>query len=196
MAQNTTSFVFIKNTDPEWRPQCVHCSLITGDLLVGMYHVHTSTGDVTRCNNSGQLILTAQHDNTGLEIYRYPNYVIENNNGDVVVSDLNAVVVTDHGGKYLFTYTGHPPGSGLKPRDICTDTNSHILVCDRRTSSIEIIDKEGQFLKHLLEDRVNIPHSLCYDVNNHNLWVGYENTNEMCVYRYNLQKAALDGKFF
>uniref|UniRef100_K1QZC9 Uncharacterized protein n=1 Tax=Magallana gigas TaxID=29159 RepID=K1QZC9_MAGGI len=87
------------------------------------------TGKVFRYNKSGQLTQTIQYENTELELYRQPNYVTENNNGDVVVSDYeSAVVVTDRGGRRRFSYTGHPPGSNLGPLGICTDAMSHILM--------------------------------------------------------------------
>uniref|UniRef100_K1QSB8 Uncharacterized protein n=1 Tax=Magallana gigas TaxID=29159 RepID=K1QSB8_MAGGI len=57
-----------------------------------------------------------------------PNYITENNNGDIAVSDYDAVVVTEREGRHRFSYTGHPAESVLRPRGICTDALSHILV--------------------------------------------------------------------
>lgn len=111
---------------------------------------------VTRYNQIGQLTQTIQHDNTGqLTLYKNPYYITENNNGDVVVSDFEvhlsgAVVVLERGGRHRFSYTGHPSGSQLRPGGICTDALSHILVCDVRTYTLQMIDRDGQFLSHLL----------------------------------------------
>nr|XP_034309389.1 uncharacterized protein LOC105319963 [Crassostrea gigas] len=182
---------FIEKTDSTWRPWCVYWSPSTGDLLVGMYR--TYTGKVTRYNKSGQLTQTIQNDNTGQGLYKEPYYITENNNGDVVVSDFMGVVVTERGGKHCFSYTGHLSELDLEPRGICTDALSHILVCDNRTDTVQMLDKDGQFLSHLLtkSQEMGAPLSLSYDVNTHRLWVGAEYSNKVCVYRYITRQDAL-----
>nr|XP_034309442.1 uncharacterized protein LOC117683735 [Crassostrea gigas] len=193
-----TTTTFIEGTDSSWKPQCGYWSPSTGDLLVGMCYIHyTETGKVTRYNQSGQLTQTIQHDNTGRGLYSYPSYITENNNGDVVVSDCiglsGAVVVTERGGRHRFSYTGPPLGSRLRPRGICTDALSHILVCDGKTSTVQMLDKDGQFLSHLLtkSQEMGRPWSLSYDVNTHRLWVGSEDKNKVFVYRYITRQDAL-----
>nr|XP_034309430.1 uncharacterized protein LOC105324216 [Crassostrea gigas] len=57
-------------------------------------------------------------DRWGRELYGRPDYITENNNGDVVVSDFwYDVVVTERGGRHRFFYRG-PPGSELQPHGI------------------------------------------------------------------------------
>nr|XP_034310012.1 uncharacterized protein LOC105328882 [Crassostrea gigas] len=194
-----TTTTFIGKTDPTWRPRCVYWSPSTGDLLVGMRYIHTETGKVTRYNQSGQLTQTIQHD-TGRGLYRKPCYITENNNGDVVVSDYidigyGAVVVTERGGRHRFSYTGHPSGSGLESNGMCTDALSHILVCDYKTKTVQMLDKDGQFLSHLLTEsqEMGVPRSLRYDVKTHRLWVGSGSwyNNKVCVYRYITRQDAL-----
>nr|XP_034309440.1 uncharacterized protein LOC105328160 [Crassostrea gigas] len=188
-----TTTTFIERTDSSWKPQCVYWSPSTGDLLVGMRYIHTYTGKVTWYNQSGQQTQTIQHDNTGRGLYNQPNYITDNNNGDVVVSDYDAVVVTERGGRHRFSYTGHPSGSGLQPHGICTDALSHILVCDDTTKTVQMIDMDGQFLSHLLTEsqEMGVPWSLSYDVNTHRLWVGSRDNNKVCVYRYITRQDAL-----
>ncbi|XP_065939277.1 uncharacterized protein [Magallana gigas] len=190
-----TTTTFIERTDSTWRPRCVYWSPSTGDLLVGMYRKitwNTVTGKVTRYNQSGQLTQTIEH-NTGRGLYGYPRYITENNNGDVVVSDFRAVVVTERGGRHRFSYTGHPSGSVLRPRGICTDALSHILVCYEWTNTVQMIDKDGQFLSHLLirPSGIFTPCSLSYDVNTHRLWVGSESNKTVVIYRYITRQDAL-----
>eukprot|EP00105_Crassostrea_gigas_P044584 XP_019928732.1 PREDICTED: uncharacterized protein LOC105342850 [Crassostrea gigas] len=192
-----TTTTFNERTDFTWKPRCVYWSPSTGDLLVGMYNNDTKTGKVTRYNQSGQLTQTIQNHNTGMGLYRKPNYITENNNGDVVVSDFHyvsgAVVVTERGGRHRFSYTGHPSGSGLEPCGICTDVLSHILVCDVITKTVQMLDRDGQFLSHLLispSGRFS-PRSLSYDVNTHRLWVGLPYTNTVVIYRYITRQDAL-----
>lgn len=191
--KSTTTF--IQRTDFTWRFWCVYWSPSNGDLLVGMYRVYPEVGKVTRYNQTGHLAQTIQHDHDGLELYHHPNYIKENNNGDIVVSDFGilgsgAIVVTDRGGKFRFSYSGHPLGSHLQPRGICVDPLSHILLCDHLTSTVQMLDKNGQFLSYLLtKSFLSIkPLSLGYDVNKDRLLVGAHNKNTVCVYKYLIRK--------
>nr|XP_034308033.1 uncharacterized protein LOC105321474 isoform X2 [Crassostrea gigas] len=182
-----TTTTFIKRTNSTWRPLCVYWSPSTGDLLVGMCYIHTDTGKVTRYNQNGQLTQIVQHNNnSGRGLYREPHYVTENNNGDVVVSDFMAVVVTERGGRHRFSYTRHPSGSVLWPRGICTDALSHILVCDEWTNTVQMLDRDGQFLAHLLirPSGIFTPWSLSYDIKTHRLWVGSDDNSTVVIYRY------------
>lgn len=190
-----TTTIFIKAEDSKWIPTCVFSSPITGSLLVGMYKKDTDAGRVSRFNHTRQLRQTVQFDNTGLEIYNKPHFITENNNGDIVVSDLSAVVVTKHDGTYRFSYTGHPSGSAVRLQGICTDEMSNILVCDAKTHTIQMIDKNGHFLSMLLKNSQEMqrPWSLGYDVNTHHLWVGSKFDNQVCVYKYEILKDALTG---
>nr|XP_034309930.1 uncharacterized protein LOC117683900 [Crassostrea gigas] len=190
-----TTSTFIERTDSTLKPRCVYWSPFTGDLLVGMCYMDeyiVTAGIVTRYNQSGQLTQIIQHDNTGWKLYSISKYITENNNGDVVVTDFDAVVVTEGGGRHRFSYTGHPSGSGLEPRGICTDALSHILVCDDISNTVHMLDQDGQFLSHLLTNSQEMgrPLSLSYDVNTHRLWVG-SLSNKLFVYRYITRKDAL-----
>ncbi|XP_061193747.1 uncharacterized protein LOC133201977 [Saccostrea echinata] len=172
-----------------WYPQCVYSSPFTGDLLVGMYNdeLKYAEGQLVRYNSTGEHIQTIQYDqnNTGEELYRDPGYITENRNGDVIVSDLYRVVVTDRGGSHRFFYTGPPSGSGLFPQGICTDALSHILVCDHYTKSVQMLDSDGHFLSLIQTSPYGIdtPQGLTYDDNTHLLWVGSFINNTVKIYR-------------
>lgn len=207
-----TTTTFLTRAQLKLRPQCIYWSLSTNELLVGMCQRHTKyinlseesekfpedtwTGVVIRFNETGQLTQKILRGNTGSELFKYPCKITENNNGDVVVSDWStAVVVTDREGRHRFSYTGHPPGSKLQPRGICTDALSHILVCDDETETVQLLDRDGQFLLHLLIRPPGIirPHNLNYDVATHRLWVGSEDINKVLVYKYiTRQDAVID----
>ncbi|XP_061193781.1 uncharacterized protein LOC133202019 [Saccostrea echinata] len=181
-----------------WRPQSVYSSLSTGDLLVGMYYytIDTFTGKVVRYNSTGDHIKTIQHHhNTGHGLYSDPGYITENHNGDIIVSDINRVVVTDRRGRHRFSYRGPPSGSGLEPRGICTDELSHILVCDYNTDSVQMIDSDVYFLSHILTPRHGIGKllGLSYDVRSHLLWVGSQNSDTINIYRV-VDEDSLSGK--
>ncbi|XP_062581730.1 uncharacterized protein LOC134243475, partial [Saccostrea cucullata] len=168
-----------------WRPLCVYSSPSTGDLLVGMWNTDTKKGQVNRYTNTGRHIQTIQHDNTGQKLYSYPHYITENRNGDVIVSDFDrdAVLVTDSSGRHRFSYTGPPSGSLLKPRGICTDALSHILVCDRYTDTVKMIDRDGQYLTETAQHRKDTPCGLSYDDITRSLWVGSNKDNTVNIYR-------------
>ncbi|XP_061186337.1 uncharacterized protein LOC133194391 [Saccostrea echinata] len=130
---SSTSKTLIEKTN-SWQPQCVYCSQSNGDILVMMWNTDKSKGKgmLTRYNYKGQPIQTIGHKKSGQKLYSCPIYITENRNGDVIVSDFidyhqGAVVVTGRGGKYLFSYTGPPTGSGLRPHGICTDVLLNIM---------------------------------------------------------------------
>lgn len=180
---NTIS-LFVKQTDDsKWEPRSVYWSPSTRDLLVGIGKINPRTGKVIRYNSTGQPM---QHDNSDFEIYRDPKNITENTNGDIVVSDINAVVVTEHGGRYRFSYLGNPPGS-IEPHGICTDAMSHILVCDNKTSSVQMLNENGQFLSYLLpkSEKIGAPSSLSYDANTHRLWLSAGSHKKYKVFVYN-----------
>lgn len=183
---------FIASEDTVWIPLCVYSSLSSADLLVGVWRKTPMAGKILRYNQSGTLVKTIQHDCKGLQLYRAPIYVTENNNGDIVVSDYDlsifmsgALVVNDSNGLYRFQYTGNPPESGLEPYGICTDASSRIMVCDGRTNKVHLIDSDGQFLAYfeISEDIVS-PCSLSYNINTKYLCVGSRESNKVCIYRF------------
>ncbi|XP_062575897.1 uncharacterized protein LOC134237770 [Saccostrea cucullata] len=176
----------IPYTSP-WIPKCVYSSPSTGDLLVVMYRGDTDTSQVNRYTNTGEHIQTIEHDNTGQELYKYPIYITENRNGDVIVSDIGryAVVVTDSRGRHRFSYTGPTSGSGLDPHGICTDALSHILVCDWYTQTVHILDCDGRLLSliEIEQHGINRPLGLSYDDRTHCVWMGSDDNNTVNIHR-------------
>lgn len=193
-----TITIFAKQTDdPEWTPRSVYWSSSGGDLLVGLGKANPETGKVSRYNRTGQQTQPRQHNNSDPEIYKDPKIITENTNGNIVVSDFDAVVVTERGGGHRFSYTGHPPGSPLKPRGICTDGMSHILVCENRSRTVHMLDENGQFLSYLLpkSQEMGAPSSLSYDTNTHRLWLaaGSHKKYKVFVYKYMTLKDPPNG---
>ncbi|XP_078327662.1 uncharacterized protein LOC144623211 isoform X3 [Crassostrea virginica] len=191
-----TTTTLIKHTDKTWEPECVYCSPSCGDLLVGMYRrdedTDTYTGKVMRYDNTGKRKQTIPHDdNTPHDLYERPWFITENNNGDVLVSDLSrgAVMVTSGEGVHRFSYTGPPPsGSRLQfmPLGICTDVMSHILVSDWNTDTVQMLDRDGQFLSYVFTRQTPgmdyKPWGLRYDVTTHAVYVGPVDTMSVCRY--------------
>lgn len=202
----------------EWASECVYSSPITEDILVGMsistvfpppkmtdlYRFEKKKGRIFRFNRKGLLTQTTYANEKELYLSSIPKFITENNNGDVVISALNmtshedtsgVVEVINRHGKSRFIYKGHQQASELQPRGICTDALSHILVCDLKTHSVQMLDKDGKFLSYLLIRPPGIftPSSLFYDSKTHHLWVGSIARNTVCVYRYLSRPGNLAG---
>ncbi|XP_062571628.1 uncharacterized protein LOC134233656 [Saccostrea cucullata] len=185
---NETKSTLMRVVEP-WKPYCIYCSPSNGDFLIGMMRQDKYIAKVARYNNEGKKL---QH-NPGQALYVNPRYITENQNGDVIVSDLinnvfdlGVIVVTDSLGTHRFSYKGDPQASEFKPHGICTDALSHILVCDAYTKTVQMIDKDGQFLAVLLteEQGLEYPYSLSYDYKSHLLWVGSLRSTTICIYRH------------
>ena len=156
----------------------------------------------TEDDNIGKHKHTIQQDiNTYDTLYRSPRNITENNNGVILVSDVMcyALVATSGKGIHRFSYTGPPSSaSRLTPDGICTDVMSHTLVCDGRTSTVQILDRDGQFLFFLTRQTPGIdyrPQTLCYDVNTHVVLVGTLDHNRICMCLHINRHLHLSGKF-
>ena len=190
---------FITITSEEC-PQCVYWSPSTKNLLIGMNKYDRESdkenlGKVTRYNHIGQLTQTIPHSDVSHTRFQCPRYITENNNEDV--SDCDSVVVTSSEGTYRFSYTGPASNSMFVPGGICTDAFSNILVCDSFTNSVQILNKDGQFLSVLLTNQSpgiqGTPSVISYDLNSHLLWVISFDNNIVQVYRYINRNLALYG---
>ena len=197
-----TVTTFINKKDLPFEPQSLYCTPATGDLLIGVRISHSDENKkvckVARFDNTGKLTMTIPKRQKHPPMFMDTNYVSENNNGNIVVSDYwQGVVVTDDVGKHLFTYKDTPFGLRLLPRGICTDALSHILVCDFNSETVLILDKEGNFLLYI-PTPISLGHyakpcSLNYDWNNHLLWIGSWN-NTVSRYRHINRHFVLTGK--
>lgn len=188
-----TTSTFILRTDFEWTPVCIHCSMITGDLLVGI--VGTAPGKkskpiakINRYNTNGELTQAIQFDKSKNGIYDNLSFIAENNNGDVVVSDIFRVVVTNKEDHYRFSYIGRSKTLQI-PEQLCTDALSNILVCYKLKNCVELINRDGQFICTLLGAyNMFTSWSLSYDVSTHAIWVGSSDTNMLSIWRYIARK--------
>ena len=191
-----TTTTFIRNSEFTWSVLSLYCSLATGDLLVGMFKLNKAAMIGVYSNTGCRTQTIPQEVDENQPLFRWPHYITKNNNGDVVASDshLRAVVVTSKEGRYRFSYEGPKSGSELWPRGICTDFMSNILVCDGYTKTVQMIDKDGEFLSYLLAYASPGPNSLSYDVNNHILFVGRWGTNKVFIYKSDNRYLTINGK--
>ncbi|XP_062613891.1 uncharacterized protein LOC134275641 [Saccostrea cucullata] len=174
-------------TSEGWKFCSIYCSYKDSAIIVGMKK--DSKAKLMKYDTSGNPIAIFQHDKNLKQLFISPDYIAENSNHDIVVSDSrrNAVVVTDFGGNHRFNFTGRSsPKSIFKPRGICTDILSNILVCDTYSETIQILSKDGTFIQDLQIDERNFscPCSLCYDLENNLLWIGRSDSGLLSAYRY------------
>lgn len=104
-------------------------------------------------------------------LYICPSYIAENGNGDICVSDVRAVVVTDAGGMLKFRYQGYSSSSDFDPYGICCDSKYNIIVADMKNNKIHIIDKDGKFLHYVTYQGMRMPRALSIDEDD-NVYVG------------------------
>ncbi|XP_062591864.1 uncharacterized protein LOC134253347 [Saccostrea cucullata] len=188
---DTKIIKFIQTED--WTVLSIYSSYRNEDILMGMIKDDTETNDakVTRYSKTGRKIQDIKNKNrcwTGM-LYKFPVYLTENINGDICVSDSRKeeVVVVNKAGKYRFSYTGQQSNSEFSPCGICTSTLGHILICDPKSYSIHLLDKDGLFLSLLNIGQSGLvrPSGLCLDLENQ-LYVGYYDSNTLT--RYTLYK--------
>ncbi|XP_062588244.1 uncharacterized protein LOC134249898 [Saccostrea cucullata] len=109
-----------------------------------------------------------------------PTYITENGNGDICVSDVNAVVVTDRGGFLRFCYTGAQSDPQFDPYGICCDSMNNIIVADMLKNRIHVINQNGELLHFIQYKDMYMPRSLCIDEHD-NLYVGEWSSEEIKV---------------
>ena len=109
-----------------------------------------------------------------------PTYLKENGNGDICVSDVGAVVVTDAGGMLCFRYRGASRNINFEPYGLCCDSVCNIIIADMKNDRIHVIDKDGGFLHFVRYEGMKKPRALCIDEND-NVYVGEWNTTSIKV---------------
>ena len=110
-----------------------------------------------------------------------PTYIAENGNGDICVSDVGAVVVTDAGGMLRFRYQGISANSNFEPYGLCCNSACNIIIADMKNDQIHVIDKDGGFLYTVQYEGIKMPRALCIDEED-NVYVGEWNTDSIKVF--------------
>ncbi|XP_062583820.1 uncharacterized protein LOC134245558 [Saccostrea cucullata] len=145
----------------------------SGAFLVSFWNqqVHDrSLGKVLKLSKKGRKQFEIGTDKNR-PLFICPSYITENGNGDICVSDVNAVVVTDAGGFLRFRYTGAQSDPQFDPYGICCDSKNNIIVADMVRNRIHSIDENGELLHYIQYKDMNMPRALCIDEHD-NLYVG------------------------
>lgn len=165
-------------------PSCLHSSRMNDDIFVGSFNT------VTRHNKQGKLLQEIKLDDKGNLLYGRVNYVTENRNADIVVSDhaKKAVVSVNKSGRHQFDYKGNASQTEFIPCGVCSDAAGNILVCNSSPDdlSIHLLNQSGQYLRHLLTKQqcgFLKPRALCLD-EMQNIYVG--DRKEILVVNYRM----------
>ena len=197
------SILFMKRPSL-WLPLSIHCCQSNGDLLVGMVSSISNPpkSRLVRYNEFGEVKQSIYQNEEGRVLYRYPRYITENRNKDIVVSDVikGRIVVTNNAGEFrFFSPVDNPKG-------ICTDQLSRILVVCGYSQDVLVLSKNGMYLFHLrIEESPGIIRTilrtvfqtirlgksqerrkklcLSYDDDKNLLWVGSNNSNNISGYK-------------
>lgn len=139
-----------------------------------------------------------EFDDKGEPLYSsgpFVKYISENRNQDICVADwgARAVVVVDQAGKRRFRYTGNPSTSkrgkqsttrrSFEPCGIATDSQSLILIADRKNHHVHILHQEGHFLRYIDNGDLHSPMGLCLDSKD-NLFVAEWGTGKIKNIQY------------
>lgn len=138
-----------------------------------------SEGKVVKLGHDNAVVLEIESDKN-IPLFVYPTYIAENGNGDICVSDVRAVVVTDAGGMLRFRYQGKFSNSKLDPYGICCDSLCNIIVADMKNDKIHVIDNDGEFLHHVIYEAIKMPRAICLDEHD-NLYVAEWDTDSIKV---------------
>ncbi|XP_062608052.1 uncharacterized protein LOC134269881, partial [Saccostrea cucullata] len=145
----------------------------SGSILVSLWNhqVHDrSLGKVLKLSQTGSKLLEIETDKNR-PLFICPTYIAENRNGDICVSDVNAVVVTDAGGLLRFRYTGTQSDPQFDPYGICCYSRKNIIIADMLKNRIHMIDQNGNLIHFIHYNHVHMPRALRIDKHD-NLYVG------------------------
>jgi hypothetical protein len=135
-----------------WKPRAI-CSTPIDDLLVTMTSDDFKRSQVVRYSGS-TITQEIQHSDTGEPLYSAPDFITENKNLDIVVSNLKTK-------EFRFGYDRNTrTNKPFDPRGVTTDSMCYILIADCDNHVIHIIDQNGQFIQYIDNLNLQMPHDL------------------------------------
>jgi hypothetical protein len=150
----------------KWYPMAICCTS-ANDILVTMESDNLAMSKVVRYSGS-TVKQEIQFDVKGEKLYCRADFIDENKNLDVVVSDLGArrLVVVDKYGIFRFNYAGNLQSKRFQNfgcTGVTTSSRCHIIVADEYNDILHVIDRDGQFLMYIDSCKLQRPGSLCTD---------------------------------
>lgn len=171
---SVSEILFTISEENSWNTRCIYSSNNTGKIIIGLHNKDANLGKLHLYSINGKLEQTIENDNDGKPLFKWPRYITENYNADIVTSDWKiGIIVTDVFGNHRFTYPL------TCARAVVTDSQGRIYVCNR-SPQIYIIDKAGNLLTNILTNTEDI-FSL-YLINDSELYAGCDSNKTILVY--------------
>lgn len=140
-----------------WRARGL-CHTVNGNLLISMRSLNSKRSRVVRYSGS-IVIQEIENDKQGKPLFPVYSesmlHLTENGNGDICVADCagRAVVVVDSTGDLRFEYGGNITRQLktklFQPLKIANDNKLHILINDKSSDIVHIIDCDGNFIRYI-----------------------------------------------
>ncbi|KAI8497898.1 hypothetical protein Bbelb_245500 [Branchiostoma belcheri] len=93
---------------------------------------------------------------SGVTVHETKNYIHVTHTTEKHDYGNDCVYVYNEDGQFLFKFgslsRGSDDGQLMQPTGICTDRAGNIIVADRGNSRVELFDKTGRFLRHIITD--------------------------------------------
>lgn len=159
------------------------------NILVCYDNVDTCEGKVLKLSPDGQVLNTIKYDADGKTLlFRYPYRITSNVNGDIIVTASSDNILTglDKSGKRRFAYSGDSKVLKRKfvPHGITTDADGDIIISDYYNSAIHLVNKDGAFVRFILEDKdLDYPAGISVDKAGH-LWICNSRYHKMLIVSY------------
>ncbi|XP_052699314.1 uncharacterized protein LOC128176806 [Crassostrea angulata] len=150
-----TDTVVTMFTTGDWMPYGV-TSAASGDLLVCLRK--DDQNKVVRYSSTCTVLQEIQYDSQCQPLYKKTNYITENINGDIIVTDWDkkAVIAVDRLGIFRYSY------SGVTYSTVTTDFVGHVIVTDLSWNKIHMLDRDGRFLRYIIpEGGIKNPRGAC-----------------------------------
>ncbi|XP_061195980.1 E3 ubiquitin-protein ligase TRIM71-like [Saccostrea echinata] len=168
--------IFVDFSDQSTLPICMYFLKDEECIAIGVINAEVTKGKILRYRRRGQLIdeikspllfrclVQAYKGDQKIE----QTYVAGNINGDICISN-RFVDVFDKDGELKFSYTGsRKTGNTFLSGGICTDILGQILIADKTSHCIHVLNIEGKLLK-LMDvprlERKSYPITLTIDAN-------------------------------
>lgn len=167
------------------KPCGLHCCK-NGDILVSL--CSGKRARIERFGSDGLMKQSIEMRQNGQRLFKKPDFLSQNTTSDICVSDLNRVVVTTDGGSFRFNYHGGKFKS-FRPKGICCNKLSHIVVADDINNVIHVINESGNLLSILdtsgqgILGKLCSPSSIAVDGNGY-IWVGEAFSGFIKVLKY------------
>ncbi|XP_048743673.2 uncharacterized protein LOC125657082 [Ostrea edulis] len=179
-----SSKIIVKLT--KWMPTSLCVTTVVGHLLVGMISKDHKFGRVVRYVGS-KARQKIQFDDKEQDLFKKPSSLAENANENICVIDSSAqsLVVLTKFGLFRFRYNGSQKTRtySFQPSGLATDSIGQIIVGDRMNTCLDIIDRDGQFIRSIAGSLLNIPSAISID-DNENLWVSEFHTGHVKIIKY------------